>query len=101
MRILRHARGNPETELGRHLRRARQVGLTTEKGEGSKVGEASDRLIVLGARESRVHGEGVGRVTELAKETSPGHEESVYEANLTAGNSDGSSGSPQFLMRCE
>jgi hypothetical protein len=62
-RIMRHARGNPETELGRDLSRPRQVMLTTEKGGGLKVDEESDRPIVLRARESRAHGEGVGRVT--------------------------------------
>ena len=71
-RIMRHARGNPETELGRDLSRPRQVRLTTAKGGGLKVDEESDRPIVLRARESRAHGEGVGRVTYLVKETSPG-----------------------------
>jgi hypothetical protein len=98
---MRHARGNPETELGRHLSRTRQVGLTTEKGEGPKAGKASDRLIVLRARESRVQGEGVGRVTALVKETSPGHVGPVYEANLTASNSEGSGSLLQQPMRCE
>jgi hypothetical protein len=62
-RIMRHARGNPETELGRDLSRPRQVRLTAAKGGGLKVDEESDRPIVLRARESRAHGEGVGRVT--------------------------------------
>ena len=47
MRILRHVRGNPETELDRNLSiSCREVILTEEGGRPEVVGE-SDRCIVL------------------------------------------------------
>jgi hypothetical protein len=52
------------------------------------VGGESDRLIVLRARESRVHGEGAGKVTEPTKETSSRQVELGHEANLPVGTSD-------------
>jgi hypothetical protein len=52
------------------------------------VGGESDRLIVLRARESRVHGEGAGEVTQPTKETSHRQVELIHEANLPVGNSE-------------
>jgi hypothetical protein len=56
-------------------------------GRPEVVGE-SDWLIVLRARESRVHGEGASKVTQPAKETSSRRGGLGHEANLPAGNSE-------------
>jgi hypothetical protein len=61
--------------------------ILTEKGGRPEVVGESDRLIVLRARESRVHRKGVGKVTQPAKETSTGQEGPEHEANLPAGYS--------------
>jgi len=64
MRLLRHARGNPDTGLCRSLGMRGpamwQVGLVDRKASRTMAIGESDRLVVLGAWESHVHGEGVG-----------------------------------------
>ena len=62
--------------------------ILTETGGRPEADGESDRLIVLRARESRVHGEGAGKVTQPAKGTSSRHEGLGHEANLPAGNSE-------------
>ena len=52
------------------------------------MGGESDWLIVLRARESRVHGEGASKVTQPTKETSIRHAGLAYEANLPVGYSE-------------
>ena len=70
-----HVRGNPETEVGRNLNRTGyRVHLANPIEGGRKTVGKSDWPIVLGARESRVHGEGASRGTESTEETSAGHE---------------------------
>ena len=70
MRILRHKKGNLETKLGRSPsifyagKSLQQQNWRMTDGDGE-----SDLLIVLRLRESRVHGEGADKVTQLAKET--------------------------------
>ncbi len=89
MRILRHGRGNPETELDREIKSPPTgEAILTEKGGTPEVVGESDRLIVLRARESRVHGEGASEVTQPTKETSPRQVELILEANLPVGNSE-------------
>jgi len=64
MRIMSHARGNPETEVSRNLPRTYyQVRLANLIEGGRKTVGKSDWPILLGARESRVHGEGASRGT--------------------------------------
>lgn len=45
------------------------VGLTIECRGGLMAYRESDQFIVLGARESHVHGEGIDSNTQSAKET--------------------------------
>ena len=70
MRIMSHSRGNLETEVSRNLHlTSYQVRLANPIEGGRKTVGKSDWLIVLRVRESRIHGEGVSRVTQPAKET--------------------------------
>ena len=74
MRILRHNKGNLETELGRSLSVFFAGKLIQRKNRRIANGNGeSDPFIVLRARESRVHGKGADKVTQLAKETSTGY----------------------------
>lgn len=74
MRILRHKRGNPETELGRSLSISYTGKFIQQKTwRMAESNGESDPFIVLRARESRVHGKGTDKVTQLAKETSTGY----------------------------
>lgn len=91
MRILRHRRGNPDTGLSRSLQRQRSIpnleprlevsplayrrmrcrqpwGRAHGAGELMAFGK-SDQAIVLGGRESRLHGEGPDGSSQPAKET--------------------------------
>ncbi len=56
--------------------------LSQLKEDKLKAYRESDQLIVLGERESRLHGEGVDRNTKLAKEIP------LSGTNLTANNSN-------------
>ncbi len=74
MRILRRKKGNPETSLGLSLSIPYAGKLVQRKNRRMAEGNGeSDPLIVLRARESRVHGKGADKVTQLAKETSTGY----------------------------
>ena len=50
-----------------------QVSLSDHKEGGLRTERESDPLIILGERESRLHGEGADGVTQSAQETSTGH----------------------------
>jgi hypothetical protein len=47
MRLLRHRRGNPDTELCRSLKRPTGEAVPTEEGGQLVAGGESDRLILL------------------------------------------------------
>ncbi len=64
--------GEKYQELGRPYR-FHESGKSIQPKEGRpKIGRESDEPILLGERESRLHGEGVHRNTQSAKETLTG-----------------------------
>ena len=92
IRILSHARGNLDTEVGRSLPDTDSIPQPVSRAEQKrgelKTWRESDHLIVLGGRESRPHGEGhwqayivrkgnIGRTSRIGGPN----------ANLTVGNS--------------
>ena len=82
IRIMSHARGNPDTEVGRslpdtHSACSRYATPSQKRGE-LKTRWESDHPIVLGGRESRSRGEGGDGGTEPSQATCAGHEGPEY-----------------------
>ncbi len=72
--MIGNKKGNLETESNRSRRKSYAGKLIQQRTWRMAEGDGeSDLFIVLGARESRVQGEGADRMTQLAKETSTGY----------------------------
>ena len=92
LQLLRHGRGNPDTEQGWNLRtavaHAQAGGGVLSQGKPTACGGGVLSRIVLGGGESPLQGEGRDGSTQPAQATSAGHRRTgATEANLPAGNS--------------